>query len=105
MSSSIYRLHLLSYALASTAESVLSAAQAGVSSSCLNVQVKATKKEAAALEEARQAEGAAAYAAAAEARELQSLLDQVNQQLSQERCVPSFPSATYSVCVATPGQS
>lgn len=42
------------------------------------------------LEEARQAEGAAAYAAAAEARELQALLDQVNQQLGQEGCVPSF---------------
>ena len=47
--------------------------------------MKATRKEAAALDEAKQAESAAAYAAAAEARELQSLLDQVNEQLGQER--------------------
>lgn len=51
-------------------------------------QVKATRAEAAALDEAKQAESAAAYAAAAEARELQSLLDQVNDALRQERYAP-----------------
>lgn len=51
------------------------------------MQVNATRKEASALEEARKAEAAAAYAAAAEARELSKMLSEVETQLSQERCV------------------
>lgn len=46
----------------------------------------AARVEAAAAQEAAEAERAAKYAADAEARELQRILDAANAQLAQERC-------------------